>query len=149
MRNGGLCVMDGMKMETTQMSTPATVRPIMYLDDTLPITHMLPIDPVTGKVWEEKMWELIELATDARYESDEVLRNEALAKYHDAKEDVTFEPRPFFQKSTFILGAAHSGLTIPETFHCNPETWEALPQAEKDKYDVRQTDAVTTNENER
>lgn len=113
------------------------VRPIMWLDEDLPETYMAPIIPETGEVWEEKHWELVELITELRYESDDDLKNEVLARYKAAKEGVTFAQRPYFQGQTFILGAAFAGVKMPEMVSCHPTTWKNLPQSVKDKYDVR------------
>ncbi|MBE2181408.1 MAG: hypothetical protein IAE97_13150 [Chthoniobacterales bacterium] len=109
----------------------------MWLDDKLPETHMAPVVPETGEVWEEKLWELAELATDWRYEADDELRKDALARYHAAKEGVTFAEKPYFRGHTLMLGAAFAGVKIPEMVSCHPATWERLPQSVKDKYDVR------------
>ena len=122
---------------TGEDSVHELVRPIMWLDEKLPETQMAPIIPETGEVWEEKQWELVELATDWRYEPDYDLRKDALARYNAAKEGVTFAERPYFQGHILILGAAYAGVKTPEMVSCHPATWEKLPQAVKDKYDVR------------
>ncbi len=122
---------------TGEDSVQEIVRPLMWLDEKLPETHMAPIIPETGEVWEEKQWELVELATDWRYEPDEELRKQALEKYNAAKDGVTFAERPFFQQSTFALGSAFAGVNPPPTYHCNPRTWDRLPEEAKAKFDAR------------
>jgi hypothetical protein len=109
----------------------------MMLDESMPENHMAPIHPETGEVWGEKLWELVELATDWRYESDDDLRKEAEAEYKAAKEGVTFEERPLFRQSTFMLGAAYKDMTPREMYHCHPKTWEKVPDDAKAKFEVR------------
>jgi hypothetical protein len=113
-------------------------KPIVYLDDSLPITYEFPIK--NGKVWYEKMNELAELLNYAELMSDEKNRDILLAEYHDAREDVVFEDRPYAQEQRFLLGAAYAGVNIPKQYAMNPATWESLPQSEKDKFELRETE---------
>lgn len=107
------------------------------LDESMPKTCMAPIHPETGEVWGEKLLELVELATAWRHESDDDLRKEAEAEYKAAKEGVTFEERPIFKQSSFILGAAYKGITRRPMYHCHPKTWEKVPDEAKAKFEVR------------
>lgn len=126
------------KREAGEGCQERLVRPLMMLDESMPETHMAPIHPETGEVWGEKQWELVELATAWRYESDDDLRKKAEAEYIAAKEGVTFAERPLFKQSSFILGAACKDLPPPrEMYHCHPKTWEKVPDEAKAKFEVR------------
>lgn len=129
--------------ETDQIgSSPAVaqerlVLPLMMLDESMPETCMAPIHPETGEVWGEKQWELLSLAMAYQYESDDDLRKEAEAKYKAAKEGVTFEERPLFKQSSFMLGAACKDVTPREMYHCHPKTWEKVPDDAKARFEAR------------
>ncbi len=119
-------------------AAPFIVLPLMMLDESIPETYMAPIHPDTGEVWDEKRWELVELATAWRYESDDDLRKEAEADYMTAQEGITFEERPLFKQSSFLMGAAYKDLPPPrEMYHCHPKTWETVPDEAKAKFEVR------------
>ena len=112
---------------------------IMYLDPSLAETYQAPIDPKTGEVWAEKQWELIELGTDARYENDDELRKEALAKYWAARDGVTFEDRPYICQHTLMLGAAFKDVETPELMlSCHPNTWAKFPEEAKAGFTVEE-----------
>ena len=109
----------------------------MVLDAAMAETHMAPIHPETREVWGEKQWELVELATAWRYESDDDLRKEAEAEYKKAAEGIAFEERPLFKQSSFLLGAAYKDLPPPrKMYHCHPKTWEKLPKKTKAKFEL-------------
>jgi len=108
----------------------------MMLDESMPETYVAPIN-LDGELWYEKQWELVELATAWRYESDDDLRAEAEAEYRAAMVGVAFEDRPYFKQSSFLLGAAYKDLPPPrEMYHCHPKTWEKVPDDAKAKFEV-------------
>jgi len=109
----------------------------MELDDQLRETYIAPINSETGDIDNEKLWELISLATDARYESDDQQRQIAIDALELAKKDVVFEERPYFEQSTFMLGAAYKDVVIPPMIACHPNTWANMKDEDKAKFDCR------------
>jgi len=121
------------------MSETATIpqAPIMYLDDSMDENYMAPVHPETGEIWHEKQWELVELATAWRYESDDDIRKEAKAAYDKARDGVKFESSPLFKESSFMVGAAFKDAVFPKVYHCHPNTWAKVPDERKAGFEVR------------
>lgn len=117
----------------------------MWLDSTLPLTHEVPVHPVTGEVWWERFEQLIELATLYRYSgSDEDADRAGWKEEYDAlREGVEFRSEPYVQESTLLLGAkaALPGVDRPpKIFNCHPDTWDALADDVKERFEVFDND---------
>lgn len=112
--------------------------PIMLLDERLPENSMAPIHPKTGRVWLNKQWELVALATEWKYEDDDDLRQSAKEKYEKARVGVVFEERPHFEKSFVMIGCSLKDMApLLEVYHCHPKTWEKASDEDKAKFEVR------------
>ena len=82
--------------------------------------------------------ELIGLSIDLHFGPDEELRKEALVAYEKAKEGIKFENRPYLAESTFIMGSAFKDLPPPrKIYHCNPKTWDLMPDEGKAKFEAK------------
>jgi hypothetical protein len=107
---------------------------VMQLDSSLPKTHSVPIHPDTKELWKERGARLYWLEMMLRYEEepDPAWRVELKTLL----EETEFREEPLFMEQHVLLGAAFAGAKIPRTFRCHPETWEALPEEQKTKYEL-------------
>lgn len=117
------------------------MKPIMWLDESLPLTQWAPINPATNDVWVERYERLQELATLYRYQGkdDEEEAKEWKAEYEALKEGVEFRQVPYFVHITYACGSlAFKGKPpdgpIPGALSCHPTVWAELHEAVKDKY---------------
>lgn len=113
-----------------------STRPVMMLDASLPLTFDHPVHPETGELWPEKHQELVILATEYRYESDDDIREKARGKYFAAREGISFKEVPYVAAHSFMLGAAYKGAEPPPTFSVHPTFWLQSEPAVRAKFQL-------------
>jgi hypothetical protein len=110
--------------------------PVMRLDKSMPVTYLVPIHPESGEIWKEKQDEILELATELRYEIDEDLREKYRIDLDAAKAGVSFESHPLIMMSSYIFGKAFAGIVPRIQYHCHPDTWADIPDSDKSKFEM-------------
>lgn len=117
----------------------------MRVDPTIAKTHRVPINPDTGEAWGERLRDLSCLATRYRYEAErDEERVELKAEYDRLCDGVEFRSEPCIMQSSFICGAlaAPAEWTPPKVFSCHPETWAALSEDLRSKFELKEQEKV-------
>lgn len=123
------------------------MKELMRLNPECPKTHQVPINPDTGKVWNSRLVEIREIIFDEREAAREGLREEQLAlreKLEHLISSCEWRTQPLIQGVKLMMGATTAALRIiagatfgpTEWNQCHPETWAALPEEIKAKFEL-------------
>lgn len=103
----------------------------------MPVAYLVPICPESGEIWKEKQDEILELATELRYEVDDDLCKEYRDLLEAAKDGVKFEYRPLIMMSSYAFGKAFAGAVPLPQYHCHPDVWKNMLDDEKSNFDPK------------
>lgn len=122
----------------------------MTLDAAMPRKMRVPVHPDTGEVLTRTFEELAYLAAAIRFAStdEEHLRDGWRRDYDALVKESTFREEPYIAKSSLMMGAGaanrfytkygqtRGSVETLDFFTCHPETWAAMPDDEKARFNL-------------